>query len=250
MIFAAAILTALLFVLTNVSATGAQPNLNPWYFTAKEIQIAYRYQHNFGKGLIRPLKASSCLFGASYFNAEIYGEKQRLPCRFIKQTLRHLKEILQAGAARYFFPLDLNHAHLAIPKSSWLEKYEKLPSSQILPAMLNDPKLVALYHSAEHLKAVDSRTSEVTPAVRQWRNKRNILGFYNGRRIKILPPHPEGAGVSVPTNYWGYSGFEFLATHKSNLPIILEKSSVAVDIKLDLGGDGLSETTGSTAASP
>jgi len=222
----------------NVSPLGAQPHHNPWHFTAKEIEIAYRYQQNYGKGLKQPLRAANCLFGASDFSAMLYGKEQRLPCWFIKHTLRHLKEILQAGAARYLFPLDLNHAHLAIPKTSWFDKYSKLPSSAILPAIMKDRQLVALYHSAEHLKIPDPSSGKVNPAVRQWREKRNILGFYDGRPIEILPPHPDGAGVSVPDRYWGYGGFEFLTSVGSGLPVILEDSAVAVDIRLELGGDG------------
>ncbi len=250
MLLAAVIFTSFALVISNGSLLGAQPYRNPWHFTAKEIEIAYRYQINYGKRLKQPLKAASCFFGASDFSAVFYGKQRRLPCRFVSETLRHLKEILQAGAARYFFPLDLNHAHLAIPRTSWREKYSKLPSAMILPAMINDPQLVALYHSAEHLKAFDPNTGRINPAVKEWREKRNILGFYDGRPIKILPPHPDGAGVSVPDRYWSYGGIEFLATRGAGLPVILKDAAVAVDIKLEIGGDGSTWPLGNVVANP
>lgn len=246
---AVAILTSITLVITYVSLLRAEPDPHPWYFSAKEIEAAYRYQENFGKGLKQPLRATSCIWGAEDFSATIYGEQHRLPCRFVTETLRHLKEILLAGAARYIFPLDLDHAHLAVPKTSWREKYRDLPSEQILPAMINDPQLVALYHSAEHLK-VESAGGRVNPALRQWQNKRNILGFYDGRPIKILPPHPAGNGVSVPNIYWSYGGIEVLTSRSATLAIFLEDSAVAVDIRLDIGGDNATLLTGNLPASP
>jgi hypothetical protein len=238
MLMATVILTSITLVMTNVALLWAQTDQNPWHFTAKEIEIAYRYQQNYGKGFKRPLKAGSCAFGVDNFSAELFGKQHQLPCRFITETLRHLKEILEMGAARYLFFLDLDHAHLAIPKFSWRTKHSKLPSAKILPAMLKDPRLVALYHSAEHLMPVDPVCATANPEVEEWREKRNILGFYDGRPIKILEPSPKGAGVSVPDNYWSYGGIEFLASRSAGLAVILEDEAVAVDIRLAIGGDG------------
>lgn len=237
MLMAAILLTSLKLLIANASLVWAEPRHKPWEFTAQEIEVAYRYQQNYGKSLRQPLNAAGCLFGVKSFSAVFYGKRQRLPCHFITETLRHLQEILQAGAARYLFPLDLNHAHLAVPKTSWREKYSKLPSATIIPAMLHDPQLVALYHSAEHLKAPDPQADRINPAVNAWREKRNILGFYDGRPIKILPPRPDGAGVSVPKRYWSYGGFEFLSSRSARLAVILKNRAVTVDIRLELSGD-------------
>lgn len=237
MMLAVALIASIIVLATHAPRLRAEPQRNMWFFTAKEIDVAYRYQLSFGNGLKQRLKADACMYGAEDFVAKYYGTRHRLPCKFINDTLRHLKEILQVGAARYFFSLDLNHAHLAIPKTVWRDEYKDLPTSMILPAMLRDPRLAALYHSAEHLQIVDSPGGVVSPALRAWRDKRNILGFYDGRPIKILTPLPGGTGVSVPNAYWSYGGFEFLASHSSHLPVILDESSVAVDIKLDIGGE-------------
>ena len=250
MLLAAAMITLTTLIFAHISTLGAQHHRSSWHFTAKEIEIAYRYQENYGKGLKQPLKAAGCMLGARDFSADIHGKQHRLPCWFIKETLRHLREILAAGAARYFFPLDLNHAHLAFPKTSWFDMYRKLPSSEILPAILRDRQLVALYHSAEHLKLPDPSTTRVNQAVVEWQEKRNILGYYDGRPIKILTPHPDGFGVTVPDRYWSYGGFEFLAGHGAGLPVIYEDSAVAVDIKLELGGAGFSAPAANNLASP
>lgn len=214
----------------------ADSRQNPWFFTAGEIAAAYRYQENFGASLRQPLRAQSCVFGAEDFAASYYGARVRLPCRFLTETLRHLREILEIGAARYLFPLDLDHAHLGISKKLWREKYSKLPSGKILPAMMQDPELVALYHSAEHLTAVDPKTKKVSPAAKEWIEKRNILAFYDGDPVTILSPHPRGNGVSLPERYHAYGGFDFLASRHGQLGVILEDDAILIDIALQIGG--------------
>ena len=208
-----------------------------WYFTPNEIEIAYRYQASYGKGLQQPLRARTCVFGAKQFPARYFDKRVQLPCRFITNTLRHLREILEIGAARYLFPLDLDHAHLAIPKKSWVERYSKLKTGEILPAMLKDPRLLALYHSAEHLKITDHKTGRTNIEAREWMEKRNILGYYDGRPVEILPPRPKGVGASIPNRYHGYGGFDFLASQHGRLAVILEDEAVEIDIKLQLGGN-------------
>jgi len=122
-----------------------------WYFTSTEIATAFRYQEQFGRRLRHPLKPSACSFGPSEFVASFHGKEFAAPCRFISETARDLKQILENGAALYLFPLDADHAHLAVPTELWAEKYRKLSIGEILPELLREPKLVALYHTAEHL---------------------------------------------------------------------------------------------------
>ena len=219
-----------------IDSPQAEPQHNPWYFNSREIAAAYRYQEKFGKGLRHPLPARRCLYGAKEFSTWYFEKYIALPCRFVTESLRHLREILESGAARYLFPLDLDHAHLAIPKSLWEKTYSRLPSESILPAMLKDRRMVALYHSAEHLSIQDSRTGKIDSAVREWQAKRNILGFYDGRPIVILPPHPEGQGVGVPEKYYGYGGFDFLASPHGRLAVLLENRAVIIDVTLQIGG--------------
>lgn len=231
------ILWLMAFAALPTSLAHAQDRRHPWFFTANEIAVSYRYQHNFGKGLHQPLRALPCVYGAKKFEAWYFDGMIEFPCHFIRETLRHLSEILDAGAAKYFFPLDLDHAHLAIPKKSWLEKYQKLPSGKVLPAMMQDRQMIALYHSAEHLAIKDPKTGKINQAAKLWRDKRNILGFYDGRPIEILPPHPRGDGLSVPDDYWSYGGFNFLSSPHGRLAVLSDTKSVLVDIKFQLGGE-------------
>lgn len=225
-----------LIVLTGAYAN-AQPDRyrDPWFFTAEEIEAAYRYQSNFGERIHNPMRARDCLFGKKDFVASFRGKEFRLSCRFITETIRHVKEMIAVGAARYLFPLDVNHAHLAVPIELWQKKYRKLPPEEIFPAILEEPGLVALYHTAEHLSVVDPTAGKTDPKVKAWKEKRNVLGFYDGRPIKILPPRPSGAGVGVPSAYESYGGFTFLASPKGHLCTFVGRQAHVFDIALDSG---------------
>ncbi len=129
-------------VLLALSAVGTSSADSDWYFTADEIETAYRYQAYFGRRLHNPLKPNVCYFGKSEFTASFRGREFVAPCRFIADTTRHLKLMIEKGAARYLFPLDADHAHLAIPTELWERKYSKLSVDEVFPQILWEPELV------------------------------------------------------------------------------------------------------------
>jgi hypothetical protein len=143
--------------------------------------------------------------------------------------------MLAIGAARYLFPLDLDHAHLASPSDLWEKKYSKLPRDKALPALLEEPGLAALYHTAEHLTTIDPKTGQENTEAKAWRERRNVLGFYDGRPIEILPSHPTGIGVGVPEGYESFAGFNFLASPKGQLYIFLATKAIPFDITFEIG---------------
>jgi hypothetical protein len=148
---------AVVFILFSVRTSSADSD---WHFTADEIETAYRYQAYFGRRLYNPLNPSVCSFGKTEFTASFRGREFVAPCRFITETTRHLKFIIEKGAARYLFPLDADHAHLAIPADRWENKYRKLSVDEVFPQILSEPALVALYHTAEHLAISDPKTGK------------------------------------------------------------------------------------------
>ncbi|HXG51102.1 MAG TPA: hypothetical protein VNN77_06840 [candidate division Zixibacteria bacterium] len=219
-----------------VPPAGAQiDEREPWYFTAEEIELIYRYQEKFGPRLQNPVRAKGCFWGQGEFTATQNGKGFSAPCRFVSETTRHLKEMLKAGAARYLFPLDLDHAHLLIPARLWEEKYSKLPFDQVLPVLLTDPELAALYHASEHLTVTDPRTGKVDLAAKAWKDKRNVVGFYDGRPIEILPPNPGGTGASPPKGYYSFGGFHLLASSGGDLFIFLRDRVISFDITFEIG---------------
>jgi hypothetical protein len=230
-------------LLTGRYDVGAQTDTDPWFFTAEEIEVAYRYQERFGERIERPLRARECLLGKKEFTASRNGIEFVAPCRFITETSRHIREMIEAGAARYLFPLDADHAHLAVPLEIWENRYSKLPQEKLLPALLAEPTLAALYHTAEHLIVVDPYTEEADPSIKAWKEKRNVVGYYDGRPIKILPPEPRGIGVNIPPPYYSVGGFSFLASPKGELNIFLQRRVITFDITFDIGATGSDPST-------
>jgi len=213
-----------------VNSTEEDDRYSSWYFTAEEVEAAYHYQQNYGERLRAPLRAADCLFRERDFSR---GHAFTIPCRFVDEITRHLKEMLGVGAAKYLFALDADHAHLGVPIAVWNKKYQHLPPSEVLPAIMRDPGLVALYHTAEHLRITDRKSGTVNAQAKAWQEKRNVLGYFDGRPIQILIPHPNGQGVSMPEGYYSYSGFTFLASPKGELFLSLDRRVVTFDIALD-----------------
>ncbi|HVO93921.1 MAG TPA: hypothetical protein VMT22_13815 [Terriglobales bacterium] len=206
---------------------------NRWYFTAEEVEAAYQYQQNYGERLRAPLRAGDCVFRNTEFSATYRGTKIAVPCRFVTEVTRHLKEMLNAGAAKFLFPLDADHAHLGVPREAWDKKYKDLPVGRLFAALVRDPELVALYHTAEHLRVTDRKTGQVNAAAKEWQDKRNVLGFFNGRPIKILSPQRNGQGASMPEEYYSYSGFTFLVSPRGELFLSLGPTMVTFDVAFD-----------------
>jgi len=218
----------------SASSAAAQSPRESWYFTAAEIGAAYQYQESYGGRMRNPLPAFSCMTGNADFVATYRGVPVRVSCQFVNQVMRHLKDMLDIGAARYLFPLDADHAHLAVPADVWVEKYDKLSSAQLMVALLREPKLVALYHTAEHLEPDAKATGIHDAGVRRWRERRNVLGYFDGRPLQILPPHPEGFGVGLPDGLVAYGGFNFLASQRGELMILQAQRAIAFDVSLEM----------------
>ncbi|HME61189.1 MAG TPA: hypothetical protein VKH62_08050 [Candidatus Binatia bacterium] len=201
-----------------------------WFFSAAEIQDAYRYQQLYGARLRRPLKATHCLYGRAEFAASFQTKKFTAPCKFITDTIRQLRELLESGAAKYLFPLDADHAHLGIPLALWDKKYSKLADDEIFPALLREASLVALYHTAEHLEP--NAQAQVTNA-KIWGANRSVLGFFDDRPNETLPPLADGSGVHEPMAYRWFHGFTFLAQSLGELQLVANGAAIPFDISFD-----------------
>jgi hypothetical protein len=201
-----------------------------WYFTASEIEIAYRYQQHFGRRLNHPLKPQDCYYGKAEFTAEYQGKTFLAPCVFIQHTTRHLKTMLESGSARYIFPLDVDHAHLAVPTDLWRAKYRQLTFGELLPRVLREPSLVAFYHTAEHLGRVNASRSST---INDWKAQRNVLGFFDGQPSKVLTPHPDGSGHERMENYRLVITVSFLAHWLGEIPLSASGKAHAFDISFE-----------------
>jgi len=221
-------------MILSATSAAAQFSRDSWYFSAAEIGAAYQYQENYGGRMRNPLPAFGCMTGKADFAASYRGVAVLVPCQFINEVTRHLKDMLDIGAARYLFPLDADHAHLAVPADVWAAKYSKLSSAQLPVALLGESKLVALYHTAEHLETGADERATDDDEVKRWKKQRNVLGFFDGRPLQVLPPHPQGFGVGMPDGLVSYGGFNFLASPRGELMIVQQQRAIAFDVSLDM----------------
>ena len=218
----------------SLGAVEDDDRYSSWFFTSEEVTAAYQYQQNYGERLRYPLRASACFFrGNGEFATSYRRNPLAVSCRFVLEVTRHLKEMLDAGAAKYLFPLDADHGHLGVPLEAWNTKYKNLPVEQVFPEILREPGLVVLYHTAEHLRIADRNTGAVNAEAKAWQEKRNVLGYFDGRPIKILAPDPKGAGVAMPENYYSYGGFNFLASPRGELYLSAGSNMITFDIAFD-----------------
>ena len=222
-------LVGLAFVLAVSNETSfAKDDL--WSFTANEIANAYRYQLQFGARLRNPMEPHACSYGQKEFLASYQGRTFMAPCRFIAETVRQLKELLESGAARYLFPLDVDYADLAVPGEIYASKYKKLAKNEILPALLHEPTLVAIYHTAVHLdRQLSKEGSEVSPL---WA-KRAVMGFYDGRPNQILFPRSDGEAHDKPQELVQLGSFNIMAHFLGEIVLVAKETPVTFDLSFD-----------------
>jgi hypothetical protein len=216
---------------------------DPWFSTAHEIAHAYKYQVQFGARLRNPLKPESCSYGQKDFPASHQGRQFAAPCRFISETIRQLRELLESGTAKYLFPLDVDHGDFAIPADVWEAKYKKLPAEEILPKLLREPKLMAIYHTAVHLNAEANRKESATNI---WGQKRTVVGFYNGRPNEVLPKRSHKELYFQPGGLVRFGGFTMMGHQLGELVFMSGETVVVFDMSFDndrAASDAPSEVT-------
>jgi hypothetical protein len=203
---------------------------DPWFFTAKEIASAYRYQQQFGARLHNPMEPKGCLHGRMEFAASSQGRRFVAPCRFITETTRQLRELLDSGAAKYLFPLDVDYADLAVPAAVYERKYKQLSSGEMLPALLHEPALVAIYRTALHLAPQPSHKGS---RPRVWGEKRTVSGFYDGRPNQLLARRMDGAGYNEPEGLVRVGSFAMLSHFLGALTLVAGETVVTFDLSFD-----------------
>ena len=199
-----------------------------WFFTATEIADAYRYQQQFGARLRSPLAPETCFRGKKDFGASYQGRSFSVPCRFVDETMRQLRELLESGAAKYLFPLDVDFADLAVPADVYASKYKHLPREEILPTLLREPMLVAIYHTAVHLNPeVGNKASGMSV----WGKKRTVAGFYNGRPNQVWS---SGGEVGCePEGLVRLGSFTMMGHFLGELTFVANDTVVTFDLSFD-----------------
>lgn len=201
-----------------------------WFFTANEIANAYRYQQQFGARLRNPLETQTCLQGKKDFAASYQGRLFVAPCRFVGETIRQLRELLESGAAKYLFPLDVDSADLAVPADVYASRYKQLPREEILPALLREPTLVAIYQTAVHL---NPEVSNKGPGMSVWSKKPTVVGFYDGRPNQVLSPRSDGGVDYEREGLVRLGSFTMMSHFLGELTFMANDTVVTFDLSFD-----------------
>jgi hypothetical protein len=220
-------------VLFSASWLNAQSASNADQYGPREIETAYQYQVAFGQRMYHPMKGQECFLSKTQLVTRYQGQDLVVPCRFVLESRRHLKEILEQGAAQYLFPLDADHAQLAVPVEIWNEKIRNLPGEQILPALLQEPALVAIYRTAQRPTLADPAPDRIIAETKKPEAVRNVLGFFDGRPVIILPPKPSDPDDPELQKYHIAGEFYFLAHRLGEMVFSVRGKQVTFDMSFD-----------------
>ncbi|MGH7887165.1 MAG: hypothetical protein ACREPG_04830 [Candidatus Binatia bacterium] len=102
---------------------------------------------------------------------------------------------------------------------------------EILPVLLRDTSLVAIYHSACQTPIADRKTAGTTAP--ELSKKRNFVGFYDGRKMENLPSPKADSDPTQRRNYQTFAWFSISANQSGELAFSANKNSAAIDIFLD-----------------
>lgn len=224
MLFSSQYLT-IIAVLLPFFTTQANCCGDPRSRAAMETEINRGHQPQPGDRLSRPSKPVDCYSGEEEFAVSAQGRRILAPCRFSKATTEHLKNILASESTNHPFALDVDHAHLAVTAEVWDEKYRNLPRDEILPALLRDTSLVAIYHLACHTPIADRKTAGTI-----WRS---FAGFYDGRRIEKLPSSKAGSDPTQAQYYRTFAWFYTSVNKSTGLDHSAQGKSAAIEIFFD-----------------
>jgi len=172
-----------------------------------------------------PANSIDCFSGETEFVAIAQGRRFFAPCQFIRQTTQHLKKILKSEGAKQPVALDVDHAHLAVTAETWDEKYRNLHRDEILPVLLRDTSLVAIYHSVCHTPIMDRNNASTTGPT--------FVGFYDGRSIKQLPSRKAGSDPAHAQYYRTIAWFYTSVNKSGELVLSAKGESAGIEIFFD-----------------
>ena len=204
-----------------------------WFYTLDEIKELYEKEYRKGQRLknfvrIKNGKAIAYCKGAQF----------EIPEKFIKTTLRHLEKMLEKGCAKYIFRLDASHSHLFISNESFFKKYENLTYTEVIKTLIKDENLGALYHSAEHLALRKPPiTGKIDPVAGNLINRRNIIGWYDGRPLEFTYPKAsdpipllQANTAGIPKGYYGSWTIIFKANKNGEFNVRYGGQEIRIDI--------------------
>lgn len=205
-----------------------------WFFTRDEMKPLYEKEYEEGKRLEDPI-----ILKDGKYIASCDGKTFEVPEKFVKNTLKHLEQMLEKGYAEYIFRIDSYHNHLFVPEEEH-SKYSGLDDSKLIEEYAKDEKLGALYHNSEHLTAKDPKTGKIDPKAEDLIRKRSVLGWYDGRDVELTYPTEnmpaklkEANTASDPEGTHRVGNMTFKATKNGEFTINHEGKEIRIDLSFN-----------------
>lgn len=197
-----------------------------WYYNLEETKEVYEWEYN-GEKILKNVfrKKNGAWVGL------VDGKEFDVPEEFLNKTLMHLKDMLEQGAAKFIFRLDCFHGHFFVDEKHYDSFYANCDGLEEAKRLVKDKKLGILFHNAEHLKK-DFDDKEAMNLI----EKRNVIGWYDGRPIAILPLPKDQKSTAVSAEELGRDLFSYprFAAHKDGFfPIEVGGKEIRLDISFD-----------------
>jgi hypothetical protein len=168
------------------------------------------------------LNTAPCMNGEAEFIASREGQEFLAPCLFVHETTAHLRQAAAISERSLGFPLGTDHVHLAIPSETWERKYRGRAKNEMLSTILRDPDLIAVYHATAAFEYSRATGTDARSKPMHAFHNRQVLGYYDGRGIEILPN-----GVNVLTGRYRSIGWFYFRPRQS------DGSMTSFDISFD-----------------
>ncbi len=198
-----------------------------WFYNLEEMHKVYEREYSSEQKLLRNIirKRGKEWVGSSD------GKEFVIPQQFIDLTLAHFKEMLEKNTARFLFRLDASHGHFFVPESVFEKRYASRDSYENVRFLAADKNLGVLYHNSEHLN-VEKGDKEALELF----DRRNVIGWYDGRPISILPlptETPRTAASSPEGTHDLGPSLRFAAHKNGELAITAGNKEIRLDISFD-----------------
>lgn len=208
-----------------------------WGYSLGDIQERYKAIYGSGKRLGR-----RAFWNPKTGRLELPYDASRggnvpLPENFVRAVIGHVEE---AFASTYvdalIFP-DMGHSHFLVPEELWKEKFDAYPVSafnKLYEAMMSEPRLEVLYHTAEQLKTREKDGALVADPRTQFRYKtRNIVGGNPGPlRVEQNPESTANTVNGVDGYKWWGGGFNISASKDGCFAASVGGRTVRFDLSL------------------
>ena len=100
----------------------------------------------------------------------------------------------------------------------------------MLPTLLREPALVAIYHPGLHLERAPSAKDNGETL---WVQKRTVIGYYDGRQNRVVPRCAKVKGDCQPQGLVEVGGFHMMEHFLGELVFVAREAVVTIDLSFD-----------------